>query len=74
MRLEALFEDHGKWVIAMELIEGRDLLEALYVEQDGLCFDESRLRETFLQLASGLEALHPEAHFEGQEPNVPAFP
>lgn len=31
-------------------------------------------RSRVAEIEARLEALHPEAHFEGQEPNVPAFP
>jgi eukaryotic-like serine/threonine-protein kinase len=58
VRLDALFEDQGKWVIAMELVEGKDLLEHLYVDDEERCFDDSQLRAVFLQLAEGLQALH----------------
>jgi eukaryotic-like serine/threonine-protein kinase len=57
VRLDALFEDHGKLHIAMELIEGSELLSHLYVDGE-LCFDEQQLRAVFLQLAEGLDALH----------------
>jgi hypothetical protein len=58
VRLDALFEDQGKWVIAMELVEGKDLLDQLYVDGVERCFDEAQLRDAFLQLAEGLQALH----------------
>jgi eukaryotic-like serine/threonine-protein kinase len=58
VRLEALFEDRGTWFIAMELIEGTDLLGHLFAEHERFGFAESELRAVFLQLATGLEALH----------------
>jgi hypothetical protein len=58
VRLDALFEDQGKWVIAMELVEGSDLLAHVYDGRGALCFDEPRLRGAFAQLAEGLSALH----------------
>lgn len=58
VRLDALFEDRGKWMIAMELVEGVDLLDYIYIEATHRYFDEHRLRDVFLQLAEGLMALH----------------
>ncbi|HVZ32243.1 MAG TPA: serine/threonine-protein kinase, partial [Polyangiaceae bacterium] len=58
VRLDALFEERGKWLIAMELVEGQDLLDYLYSEDHELGFHEPQLRETFRQLAEGLAALH----------------
>jgi hypothetical protein len=58
VRLDALFEDAGRWVIAMELIDGKELLDHLYSDAEPLGFDEIQLREAFSQLADGLSALH----------------
>lgn len=58
VRLDALFEDRGKWMIAMELVEGRQLLHHLYTDETALGFRESELRDVFTQLAEGLTALH----------------
>jgi eukaryotic-like serine/threonine-protein kinase len=40
------------------LVEGKDLLGHLYVDDSERCFDEAQLRAGFLQLAEGLQALH----------------
>lgn len=53
--LELLFEHEGSWYIAMELVEGRDLLS--YVRPNDQC-DPERLRAAFLGLVDGLCALH----------------
>ena len=58
VRLDALFEDRGKWLIGMELVEGTDLLSYLYASDRDLGYDEGQLRAAFLQLAEGLQALH----------------
>ncbi|HEX4352265.1 MAG TPA: serine/threonine-protein kinase, partial [Polyangiales bacterium] len=58
VRLDALFEEDGKWLIAMELVEGVDLLTHLYASDNDYGFDEPQLRAVFLQLAQGLGALH----------------
>jgi eukaryotic-like serine/threonine-protein kinase len=55
VRLDALFEHQGGWFIAMELVEGTDLLS--YVRPGGK-LDPARVRGTFLGLAQGLSALH----------------
>lgn len=52
-----LTEDRGRLLLAMELVEGVDLLE--YVRRDGE-FDELRVRGAFSQLALALRALHRE--------------
>lgn len=57
VRLDALFEDRGKWRIAMELVEGTDLLRYLR-PCEGLPVDDEAVRGAFLQLSSGLSALH----------------
>jgi eukaryotic-like serine/threonine-protein kinase len=58
VRLDELFQDRDKWLIAMELVEGKDLLDDLYVDDEARCFDETRLRDVFAQLSLGLSALH----------------
>jgi tetratricopeptide (TPR) repeat protein len=55
VQLEALFEHEGTWYIAMERVEGTDLVS--YVRASGSC-DSIRLREAFGGLARGLSALH----------------
>jgi eukaryotic-like serine/threonine-protein kinase len=58
VRLDGLFEDEGRWFIAMELVEGIDLLNYVQTDDEPLYFDEARLRAAFLQLAEGLTVLH----------------
>ena len=58
VRLDQLFEEAGRWLIAMELVPGGDLLSQVYSDADPLGFDELTLRATFRQLADGLSALH----------------
>lgn len=58
VRLDALFEERGKWMIAMELVDGVDLLSYVYADRDDCCFDEEKLRAAFYDLASALQALH----------------
>jgi eukaryotic-like serine/threonine-protein kinase len=53
--LDALFEHEGAWYIAMELVEGADLLS--HVRGSGR-LDLERLREAFSGLVRGLSALH----------------
>jgi serine/threonine protein kinase len=55
VQLESLFEHAGSWYIAMELIEGQDLVS--YVRASGSC-DEARLGGVFLGIARALEVLH----------------
>jgi eukaryotic-like serine/threonine-protein kinase len=55
VQLESLFEHQGRWYIAMELVEGTDLVS--YVRASGAC-DHARLASTFLGLAQALEVLH----------------
>jgi serine/threonine protein kinase/predicted ATPase/tetratricopeptide (TPR) repeat protein len=55
VQLASLFEHDGRWYIAMELLDGVDLVS--YVRASGSC-DVTRLRSTFLGLARALEALH----------------
>lgn len=55
VRLHALFEDDSVWYIAMELLEGLDLIA--YVREGGDC-DKTRLRTTFAGIGQGLAALH----------------
>jgi len=52
-----LTEDRGRLLLAMEVVEGVELLE--YVRREG-GFDELRLRSTFSQLAQAVRALHRE--------------
>ncbi len=52
-----LTEERGRFLLAMELIEGVELLD--YVRRED-SFDELRLRSVFSQLAQGLRALHRE--------------
>src|SRR5215471_1391343 len=54
--LRELFEFEGSCFIAMERVEGIDLLD--YVRRDGASFDESRLRDGLRQLCEALMALH----------------
>jgi serine/threonine protein kinase len=55
VQLEALFEHNGTWYIAMELVEGTDLVS--YVRESG-AVDAERLRATFAGVSRGLLALH----------------
>jgi serine/threonine protein kinase/predicted ATPase len=55
VRLHALFEHEGAWYIAMELVEGHDLVT--HVRASGQC-DRERLRSTAVGLARALAALH----------------
>ena len=67
VRLFELFEHAGHWYIAMEVVEGQDLLS--FVRQATMAraagagmperrFDEGRLRQAFGGVAQGLRALH----------------
>src|SRR5687768_1995742 len=58
VRLDHLFEDHGDWTIAMELVPGSDLLTHVYADDAPLGFHDRPLRAAFLQLADALSALH----------------
>lgn len=58
VRLDALFEDQGKWFIGMELVEGTDLLTYVYASDAEHGYHEPQLRAAFMQLAEGLQALH----------------
>ncbi|MEY4578281.1 MAG: hypothetical protein RL701_2984 [Pseudomonadota bacterium] len=58
VRLDALLEERGKWLIAMELVEGSDLLAHLYSADQAFNFYEPQLRDVFSQLAEALVALH----------------
>ncbi len=67
VRLHELHEVEGEWFISMELVQGLDFLVYLGVDgegkrradnQNGLGLDEGKVRKAFLQLASGLHALH----------------
>jgi serine/threonine protein kinase/predicted ATPase len=56
--IKELIEQGGRWYIVMELVEGEDLLDFVCAESPGQAFDEERLRQAFLAVADGLEALH----------------
>jgi len=61
--VKELFEHQGRWFIAMELLEGEDLLSWVRspnpaANQNGLGFNEQRLRAAFGEVARGLLALH----------------
>ncbi len=58
VRLDALIERGADWLIAMELVEGEDLVTYVKHNVDDPTVDESRLRAAFRQLAEGLAALH----------------
>ena len=53
--LHALQADGGQWFFTMDLVDGEDFQS--YVRPNGR-LDESRLRESLSQLASGVQALH----------------
>jgi len=57
-----LFEHHERWFIAMELVEGTDLLSWVRGEprsiNDTWSFDPNRLCQVFQDVAEGLSALH----------------
>jgi serine/threonine protein kinase len=61
--LNELFEEQGEWFFTMELVDGKELLD--YVRptysahnENSATFDDTRLRQSLAQLASGLMALH----------------
>jgi serine/threonine protein kinase/predicted ATPase len=56
--IKELIEQDGRWYIVMELVEGQDLLDFVRQGGDEQGFDEERLRQAFLGVAHGLEALH----------------
>lgn len=56
--IKELIEQHGRWYIVMELIEGKDLLAYVRCDRDERGFDERRLRTAFGSMAEGIEALH----------------
>jgi serine/threonine protein kinase len=58
VRLIDLVDEGGHTLLAMELIEGIELLD--YVRREAGGFDELRLRSAFAQLAQALRALHHE--------------
>jgi len=58
VRLDALLEYENRWLIAMELVEGEDLLDYVRASDGESGFDEGRLRAAFQQIAEGLTALH----------------
>jgi eukaryotic-like serine/threonine-protein kinase len=51
--LHELFLDRGQWFFSMELIRGRNLIDYLGVDDD-----PSDLKQVFLQLATGIHAIH----------------
>jgi serine/threonine protein kinase len=55
VQLDALFEHEGTWYIAMELVEGVELVS--YVRASG-AVDADRLRSAFAGVSRGLLALH----------------
>jgi serine/threonine protein kinase len=73
VQLEALFEHEGRWYIAMELVEGADLLRFV---RSGEQPDVERLRRAFLGVARGLDALHQTgfAHRDVKPENVLVTP
>jgi len=58
VRLDGLLEHESEWLIAMELVEGVDLLRYVKTSDNDPSFDEGRLRGAFRQLAEALSALH----------------
>ncbi len=58
VRLDALLEHESGWLIAMEYVEGDDLLHYVKQSDNDPTFDEGRLREAFDQLAKALAGLH----------------
>lgn len=63
VRLEELFEQDGRWFIAMELVEGCDWLQWVRspdasANDNAPAVDQRRLEETLGDIARGLQALH----------------
>ena len=60
VRLGELLEDHGQWLITMELVDGVDFVRWVRGDSDGdgRGFDEARLRSALRQLVEALMALH----------------
>jgi len=58
VRLDALIEHASGWLIAMELVEGCDLLSYVKQSDNDPSFDEAKLRGAFSQLAQALSGLH----------------
>jgi len=64
VELTELIEQDGRWFIAMELVQGRDLLSwvrpvsRMASDNDAGSLHEARLRDAFIGVAHGLEALH----------------
>ncbi len=58
VRLDALIEHESGWLIAMEYVEGDDLLHYIKQSDNDPIFDEHRLRTSFCQLAEALAGLH----------------
>ncbi|HEY6879974.1 MAG TPA: protein kinase, partial [Polyangiales bacterium] len=56
--LRELFEHEGHWFIAMDLVEGTDLLSWVRKSANDNGFDEARLRRAFADITQGLAALH----------------
>jgi hypothetical protein len=63
VRLEEMFSRDDDWFVAMELVEGVDLLDWVrpadrLAKGFKLPFDEGLLRDSFAQLCDGLQCLH----------------
>lgn len=56
--IKELIEQHGRWYIVMELVEGEGLLDYVRCDRDARGFDEQRLRMAFGSMAEGIAALH----------------
>jgi len=65
VRLEALFEHEGRWIIARQPVDGVDLLS--WVRTQG-GFDEAKLRALLVELLLAVSALH-EAGFAHRDLN-----
>ncbi len=55
LRLEALFEHQGRWIIARQSVDGVDFLSWVRNERG---FSESRLRTVMFELAGAVSVLH----------------
>jgi serine/threonine protein kinase len=58
VELRELFEADGACYIAMELVEGCDLVTYVRADHDSFGFNPSKLKGSFGQLIAGLQALH----------------
>jgi len=58
VRLDGLFEHPSGWLIAMEFVEGTDLLSYVRAGDNDPGFDTNKLREAFRQLSEALSAMH----------------